>query len=132
MAHHKEVDVNNYDLELNPDWKQYYKLEEAGALRILTARDNGKLVGYFFTLVWPSLHFAQVLQATSDILYVMPEYRRGGTGAKLIKEAEKMMQDAGATRGYIVAKANTAAARMLPRQGYKLVENVFFKVLGNG
>lgn len=128
-AHHAEVDFENHDIPLNPDWEQYNKLEVAGALHILTARHNGELVGYFFALVWPSLHFAQEISAVSDIFYLDPAYRPGGNGIKLLKEAEKMVKALGATRCYLVTKAATGATMVVRRLGYKKVEHVFFKAL---
>jgi hypothetical protein len=129
QAHHTEVDTHNHDIQLKPDYYGYLKLEAAGALRILTARDSGKLVGYFFALVWPSLHFTQEISAVSDIFYLSPECRRGMAGLKLLKEAEKMLTSMGVTRCYLVTKEGSNANIVVERLGYNLVEHIYFKAL---
>lgn len=132
--HHKEIDKDNHDVVLSPNWDQYLKLEVAGALHILTCRDNstGQLVGYFFAMVWPSLHFSQEISAVSDIFYLNPAYRKNGIGNKLLKTGEEMVTNLGATRGYLVTKEGSNASIVVERMGYELVERIYFKDLKRG
>lgn len=129
LAHYNEADKNNHDLQLNPNWNQYIVLENSGVLHVLTARSGGGLVGYYVVMVIPSLHYQQAIVSATDLIYVKPEYRPGGTGIRLIKRGEQMVKELGATRAYLVTKANSDANMVVGRLGYDLVEQVHLKVL---
>ena len=87
--HWNEVSNNRDVIKLNPDWDTYYILEEQGMLHIFTARDNGKLVGYFVTITRLNIHYKDHLFAANDAIFIKKEYRKGFTGIRLIKFAEK-------------------------------------------
>lgn len=127
QAHNDEVNQEHKGHALDPDWVQYQRIEDNRALRILAARSGGKLVGYFFAMVLPSLHFKKEILAVSDIFYLHPEYRRSMAGRRLLKEGEKMMRDAGGTLIYMATKTNSAANIVVNRLGYKPVDTILFK-----
>ena len=49
--HWRLVALNQGKIKLNPDWKEYSRLDTAGILKIFTARDDGELVGYFVLII---------------------------------------------------------------------------------
>ena len=91
--HWELVALNKGSIKLNPDWEQYAALDSSGILKIFTARDNNKLVGYFILLVNNSLHYKDHVFAVCDIIFVTPEARKGATGYKLLKYAENWCVD---------------------------------------
>lgn len=90
IAHYNEVATNKESKVLDPDEDRYMMLEDNGMLRIFTARDGGKLVGYFVSMVMPHLHYSSTIYAMNDILYVDPEYRGTTLAYRMFKGA---MQD---------------------------------------
>src|ERR1700676_2563598 len=52
---------SEFDESPDPDWQQMLRMTAAGALRTVTARDAGALVGFVFNIVGPHLmHKAMV------------------------------------------------------------------------
>lgn len=62
--------VDHTNTPLAPNTDSYKALEAAGILRIVTARKDGMLIGYFFTITTPaSLHYSQP-ESYCDIYYI--------------------------------------------------------------
>jgi len=83
--HWEEVALNKEKIKLNPDWDAYANLEDAGILKIFTARDDRKLVGYFVVFVKSHIHYKDHLFCYNDVIFVDEEYRKGFTSTRLIK-----------------------------------------------
>lgn len=127
--HWNEVSNNRDVIKLNPDWDTYYILEEQGMLHIFTARDNGKLVGYFVTITRLNIHYKDHLFAANDAIFIKKEYRKGFTGIRLIKFAEKFLKEDGVSVLVINTKTNKPFDRLLLWLNYKHIENVYSKLL---
>ena len=56
QKHWEDIALNKDKIKLNPDWDAYHTLEQAGVLKIFTAREGDKLVGYFVVVVQRNLH----------------------------------------------------------------------------
>ena len=93
--HWEEIALNKDTIKLNPDWDAYADLEDVGILKIFTARSDGNLIGYFVVFVRSHIHYKDNLFAYNDILYLDKDYRKGFTGAKLMKFAEKCLKEDG-------------------------------------
>ena len=83
--HYEEVAERQDVIELDPNIEKYNQLYKAKTLEIHTARDNGKLIGYSLWVVVNHLHYKKSITASSDVLYISPEYRKGMLGYKFIK-----------------------------------------------
>lgn len=83
--HYEEVAERQDVIELDPNIERYNQLYNAKTLEIHTARDNGKLIGYSLWVVVNHLHYKKSITASSDVLYISPEYRQGMLGYKFIK-----------------------------------------------
>lgn len=92
-AHNEEVRTPEVDLEfpLNVNVAMYKRLAAAGVLRIFTARDDARLVGYATFIVGPS-HHRDMICAHEDALYVTPDFRKGRLALKLIHYAEEVLK----------------------------------------
>ena len=75
--HWSEIALNQDNIKLNPDWEAYHSLEEHSKLKIFTARDDDRLVGYFVVIVGNNIHYKDHLFATNDIIYMHKDYRKG-------------------------------------------------------
>jgi GNAT superfamily N-acetyltransferase len=127
--HWQEIALNKDKIKLNPDWDAYADLEDAGVLRIFTARDDNKLVGYFVTFVKLHLHYKDHLFAYNDVLFLASDYRKGFVGPKLMKFAEKCLKEDGVAVLVVNTKLHKPFDTLLKWLGYKHVENLYSKVL---
>jgi len=128
--HWELVALNQGEIKLNPNWKEYANLDAAGILRIFTARDDGELVGYFVLMVNQSIHYQDHLFANNDVLFVLPNSRAGATGYKLIKFAEDHCREAGVSLMMINTKVHIPFDSLMVGMGFDLIERIYSKFLG--
>lgn len=126
-SHWEEIALNKDSIKLNPDWKEYARLSDSGALRIYTAREDGDLVGYFVVIVSKSIHYKDHLFANNDIIFIDKEHRKGTAGIRLIKYAVEQLEAEGITLININTKVHQAFDVVLERQGFNLIERVYSK-----
>ena len=112
--------------------EMYSVIEEQGALRCYIARDDGKLIGYLSFFVRSNPHYKSSVQAVSDVLFLLPEYRRGGTGVLLIRHGERALKAEGVQAVYHHVKRTNQVGRLLVRMGYELIDEVYAKRLDSG
>lgn len=129
--HWDEIATNKHIIKLNPDWDIYHQLEQEGMLHIFTARDEGKLIGYFVTITRANIHYKDHLFAANDIIFIKQEYRKGFTGIRLIKFAEKFLKEDGISVLLINTKIHKPFDKLLLWLNYKHIENVYSKFLGD-
>lgn len=140
-AHYKEI-AHFQDIPLQVNEDGYRAMEEAGLLRVYTARDCGELVGYVVFKVGPNLRYMTSLQALQDILYVDKSRRGLLIGKGLIDHAYARLKAEGCQVVYQHAKAGpevVAALKALkPRHdvgrffewtGHELIDLVYGKRL---
>ena len=127
--HWEDVAVNKDVIKLNPDWDAYHSLEDSGALKIFTVRVDEKLVGYFVVILRNHIHYKDHLYAFNDALFLKHEYRKGFTGAKLMKFAEKCLKDDEVSVLVVNTKRHKPFDGLLEWLGYSHVENVYSKYL---
>jgi GNAT superfamily N-acetyltransferase len=134
-AHWEEVGIHKDDVPLAVDWKKYQQIEAGGILKIMSARRDGRLVGYASYLVLPHLHYSTTLHAMNDAIYVDAAER--GTGIRLIKAAERGLAEMaapGVCRIVYHAKLHVEAergtlARVFDRLGYRAFETTHDKIV---
>lgn len=130
MAHYDEIALDKAQMPLNPAWKQYVNLESAGVLHVLTMRADGKLVGYFFNLAYPHLHYSDILCSFSDMFYIARGYRRGGWGyIKMLLANEAMLRDIGVQKIFVMTKIHKSMVAVMKRLKYTAIEYINSKWL---
>ena len=128
--HWEEIALHKDKIKLNPDWDAYADLEDAGVLKIFTARDAGwKLVGYFVVFVKAHIHYKDHLFAYNDIVFVDQDYRKGFTSPRLMMFAEKCLKADGVEVIVVNTKRHKPFDSLLIWLGYKHIENIYSKVL---
>jgi hypothetical protein len=123
--HYKEIALHKDEIKLNPDWRGYARLADSGALRVYTARDEGKLVGYFVVIISRSLHYMDHLFANNDIIFIKKGHRKGTAGIKLIKYAVDSLKDEGIKLVNINTKMHQSFGPVLERLEFAHVESVY-------
>lgn len=117
------------EIPLDVNRRVYEELEDAGLLRVYTARANGELVGYaVFTLVF-SIRRMTLLQAQQDLIHVDRAYR-GRTTAALLRYAEKALRADNVKLLYHSTPIKgSGLSRLLEILGYQQIAQVYEKVL---
>ena len=124
--HYDELSVTKgFDLE--PNYAKYYALEAAKALKVITCRKDGKLIGYIMFIVDTHLHYMSCLTAFEDIYFIIKEERKGRTGIKLFQFAEQYLKSINVNRVVYSTKTHLDNSRLFEYLGYTLVEKVYSK-----
>lgn len=129
--HWEEIALNKSKIALNPDWDAYEDLEQAGKLKVFTARTDDKMIGYFVVIVGVNLHYKDHIFAVNDILYLDKDYRKGRTGLKLIKFAETCLKEDGVSVLNINTKVHKPFDSLMEYMGFNLIERVYSKYIGS-
>jgi len=135
VAHYLEICTDIEIKPFDPDLDRYQAMEDAGILRIFTARDNddhpvmGALVGYFVSVILPGLHYQQTTMAINDIMYIDPAYRGGTCGYRLVKLATEVLKNLEADVLIIHMKVDYPFRSLLTKLGFHLTEENWERVL---
>ena len=130
-SHWDEIALNQDRIKLNPDWEAYQNFENQNRLRIFTARDEGELVGYFVVIIGVNIHYKDHLFASNDIIYLSPNHRKGFTGIRLIKFAEKCLREDGISVLTINTKVHQPFDKLMDFLKFNKVERVYSKYVGD-
>lgn len=129
--HWKSIALYQDKIPLAPNHEIYLEHNEAGTIKIYTARKDGELVGYFVLQLYNHIHYKHNFFAICDVIYVRPQHRAGGTGPKLIKYCEERMKELGVEVIAINTKAHTSFAPLLESMDYQIADLFYSKWIGN-
>jgi len=125
--HHQETIGN--ELEFTPDWNYYAANEQAGTLRIYTARDGGELIGYAVFFVMPHRKHSKSVFAVSDAIYLRPD-KRGLINFNLLSSfAENQLKAEGVFKIMVTFPVKKDTSPIWYRRGYKDDEKTMSKLL---
>ncbi len=129
-AHYQEI-AHYQDIPLSIDEDLYCKLEEAGVLRVFTARLNGELVGYCVFKVGPNPRYQTSIQAVQDILYIDKTKRGILYGKRLIEYSYQRLRAEGVQVAYqhCKVKDQETVGRFFELTGHELIDLVYGKRL---
>lgn len=96
----------------NPSYERYNAANVQGYFYVFTARDAGKLIGYFGIYVTPSMH-SQVLMAQEDTFFIHPDYRDGFNAMRFIKHVERELAAVGVQEILFSCEMDNAVANKL-------------------
>jgi len=128
--HWQEIALFKDKIQMDIDEPRYAKLEEMGALQVITARDGKKLIGYFVAFVLPHMHYKSTLMASTDMYFILPEYRNG-TGAKMFIEMERVLKERGVKKAVTSCKVEHDHTALLEKLGWQWTDKTFCKYLGD-
>ena len=123
--HYDEIAERTDVIELDPNLEQYNMLYEKGMLEIHTARDDGKLVGYSLWFVTKHIHYKKSITASSDVLYISPNYRKGMLGYKFIKWTTEEIKKRNPQRILFHVKPFLDYGHLLERLGGNFFEKIY-------
>jgi len=116
--HYEEIALNKDVIPLDPDWDKYRALMNNNLACLITARDDGKLVGYSIFFVTSHPHYKSTIFANNDLIYLHPDYRKGMVGVRLIQYSEQHLRQLGVAKILWHVKFNKDFTRVLHRLGY--------------
>ena len=127
--HFSEVYPARDTFKFDMDWDTYHSLEDLNLLRIFTARDGDRLVGYLWVVIAPNLCSKGHFIPSEDGLYVDPDYRGLSVAKKMIEFGEKCLKEDGYKLLCITGTQEKPIDKFVERMGYKKIETRFKKVL---
>jgi len=115
-AHWKEF--GDSDLPCQPNWKLYKQFDQHNALVVVTARDEGVLVGYMIAIVYPHVSAGGSMVAEIPTYFVVERPVR----ALVLSRMQDFMLQELVTRGVykvdIWTKAERSAGRLWEGKGF--------------
>ena len=129
--HWEEIALHKDSIKLNPDYARYEQMFKNNNMRIVTARDDGKLVGYCIMMLYNHIHYKDQYMAMDDIFFIAKDYRKGLTGVKLFIKTEEIMKQYGVTKLSMNVKVHQDVGAIFERLGYKETERMFTKKIGD-
>ena len=113
----------------NTDMVAYQAMDAAGILNVLIAVDSDDtVVGFVGMITVPSPHYG-VLISSTESLFVLPEFRVGGTCQKLLALANEVAMQRGAAVLVVSAPISGALDKVLPRWGFSETYRFYSKRL---
>lgn len=94
QAHHEGAKGYRRSQPFAPSRARYHAYNESGMFRLCTARDAGRLVGYFTFYVTHSMH-SQWLMAVEDTFYLHPDVRQGRNAIRFMRYIEDQCRQQG-------------------------------------
>jgi hypothetical protein len=117
------------ELEIDPAFEKYKKLDEMDMVTCFTARSGGVLVGYVIYFTNFSLHHKTVKTGHGDMIYVREARGLGTVVFRLLDAAETDLRARGVVyMGWFVHK-DGKLHQILKKRGYKEDELVMEKKL---
>lgn len=130
VAHYQELSEHRErGIPLSPQEHVYRQREAEGSLVMVIGRERGLIVCYFVTFVMPALHYSTCLTALPDIFYVLPQYRRDGTGSALFEFTEKELRRRGVGPWIVGGKVAHPVQALFEIQRFKPFESLWVKWL---
>jgi len=130
-THWEEVATNRDKIKLNLDFDSYAQYARSGALHIVIARDQGKIIGYHASIIRPHLHYLNSLSAFTDVYYIDKEYRKGYVGIKLFRFVEESLRARGVQKMFTGTKLSLDMGKLFEFLGWTETERLYTKYIGD-
>ena len=131
ISHHRELGLLKWMMPLDPQYDEYVRREATGILFLVTARRDGKIVGYYIAQAAPGFHYRSTLTGTMDICYVVPEERNRGLVLPLFRHTEQELRRRGVKVWYSGYKTENPMGldRLLPMFGFQPADTYMIRAL---
>jgi len=128
----KEIETFQ-DMGLDFDYERYEAIEKNGSYRLFTARNgSGGLIGYAAYFVDRHIRHNKTIQASQDVIYIVPESR--GIGGLLLRFCENELKKEGVSviYSYVKIAHSKVFSPLCEKLGYQLTDYVYSKKLNGG
>jgi len=110
-------------------WDRLWALEEAGLLRLFTAREDGRLRGYAAFVLGPDTLRGYRVVAALVVTYLAPAARRGLAGLRFLRFAEKCLAEDGADEIHLTGTRDRDLGPLFARMGYEPSQTIWRREL---
>jgi GNAT superfamily N-acetyltransferase len=121
-AHFFEI----YNKKIQVKKETFNALDASGVLFLLTARDDGKPIGYYACVISPSVYDADILEAKDVGIYVSEEYRNLGITTEMQDTMDSKLRELGVGSVYVSYPYETSIPL---KQGYEMKEIIYGRSL---
>ena len=128
QQHWQETEGYRHGIALNPDYQYMVNAEQGGRFILFTVRTDGKLVGNCMMYLSRSTH-TQRWVAEEDTIFILPEYRQGRLGVRLIRYVEDVLRNMGVTEIRVTVKTVNRVGELLQHLGYSHTGNQLTRIL---
>ena len=121
LSHWEELgEVENNTPKLELDINLLYRMEDAGRYQLYVCYHRGNIVGYIGYIITHGLHTSSVLYATTDAMYILPEYRNNFlcVGHRLLKKSNEILFNANVDLIHFNMNVRNDMSSMLNKMGY--------------
>jgi L-amino acid N-acyltransferase YncA len=127
---YQELALNKDKVSLEVNAELFSEIDQKEVLNIVTVRDDGKLVGYHVSALLPHMHYKGAgLMGYTDVYFLRPDYRRAGTGIRLLRKVETSLAERNVPKLYMSTKVHSDNGPLLEAMGYTFSDRIFTKVL---
>jgi hypothetical protein len=124
--HYAELALDKDLAKLNHDNDKYAEGERLGVLFIVTARHDGKLVGYYFGLLMNHLHYKDAgLMCYTDAYFILPEFRKGSAGIQFFEAIIDALKARGVVKLYATTKVHMDLSPLFERLGGRFTDKLY-------
>jgi len=120
----EEVDI--YPDKQIPDFN-HELLSSIEDLQVITARENGELVGFHVSFIQYDIFYKNLLTCAVLFYYLLPENRGNGNGTGMFEYAEKLYKDKKVKRVFMSRKIHIDNEKMFKKLGYSHIEANYTK-----
>jgi hypothetical protein len=115
--HYEELALYK-DFPLSPTLYVYENASMRSILRIYTAREEDRLVGYQVFFVHAHPHFSGAMEAIQDLLFLSQDMRKGFTGYRFLKWCDEQLTSDGVNLIFQHVNKDHDYGPLLRRLGY--------------
>lgn len=118
------------DIPLDPDYDFYEKANSVGLLvgYFIRADATNEIIGYAIFIIRKHPHYRVHSWAINDIVWIHPDHRNFGTGAKLVEHWEAELASLGVHVVHVNAKtAHPVLGHLLTAKAYSKIEEGYEK-----
>ena len=108
----------------SPDMATYRQMAASGIWHAIGAFAP-ELVGIATVLVFGLPHYAGRRVASMESIFVLPAFRGGGAGLKLLRAAEQCAREQGASALMVSTPAGSRLESVMARSSYRATNRVF-------
>ena len=121
-----------HDFPPDVNWTTYLSLQAQGGVRLVCGRDDaGTLQAGAVLIIGPHPHYA-CIAASMPLLFVHPDFRKGGEGLRLLRRAEQVAEESGAQLIMTHGGIHNGVYRIFESRKYADFGRYFVKVLPHG
>jgi GNAT superfamily N-acetyltransferase len=129
--HYDELALHKDAMPMGLDNDFYSDLQARNYLLVVTARRDGRLIGYYMAIVIN--HHPHNKEggkvSTTDFFYILPRERRGGAGVKLLKTSVDELKKQGVKKATISTKLKFSNRQLMEALGWEATDLVFQRIL---